>query len=162
MNSAHLRYLILEQGIGSAILNVGINAAIAYLMFANHSVVPFWGIESISADTLGTCFVLPFLTCMVVTRLVNFEVKRGRFAAPSWRRSSNWLLNMLPSKTLQRALVLGFLCAAVIAPVAILTLKATGVGDLPFSSFLLFKSLFAGGLAGLVGPVIALSALGDS
>ena len=67
MSPGHLRFLLLEQGIGSAVVNFLLNGAIAWLVFRGVAQVPLWGQQSIAGDTIGTCFFLPFLTTLIVT-----------------------------------------------------------------------------------------------
>ena len=161
MSREHRRY-VLEQGIGSGVINVLINAAIAWLLFRPLPSVPLWGLQSIAGDTLGTCFVLPFATCLIVTRLTHREVRRGRFPSPDWRRASRPALARLPGATASRAAFLAMFCTLVVAPLALGALAALGIAELGLASFVAFKALFAGALAGAVTPLIVLAALGDT
>lgn len=162
MTRAHYQYVLLEQGVGAFVVNVAINAGIAWLLFRSLSVVPLWGAQSIAGDTVATCFILPLLTCLIVTRLAHREIRRGRFGVPDWRRESIRALARLPAATSRRALLFGVACALVIGPVTVGVLALAGVAELPFSDFVTFKALFAGGLAALVSPVIALAAITDT
>jgi hypothetical protein len=161
MTGAHYRYLLLEQGAGGFLVNVGINLAIAWALFRSLASVPLWGATSIAGDTVATCFLLPFMTCVIVTRMAVREIRRGRFAAPSWRRTSSPTLARLPANTERRALLLGGITVATLAPLTICLLVVIGIDQLSFQNFLVFKSLFAGILGGALTPVIALAALGD-
>jgi hypothetical protein len=162
MTGAHYRYLLLEQCAGGALFNVGFNLAIAWAMFRALPSVPLWGTMSIAADTLSTCFLLPFMTCVIVTRLAVREIRRGRFDAPGWRRSSHRILGRLPTNTQARALLLGILGLAVVAPPTLLVFVALGVTELPLRDFLIFKSTYAGVLGGIFTPIVALASLGDA
>ncbi len=66
MSRAQRRYLLFEQGVGAAVFNFLLNAAIAWLIFRGADVVPLWGQQSIAGDTIGTSVILPFLTCLIV------------------------------------------------------------------------------------------------
>jgi hypothetical protein len=162
MTDVHYRYLWLEQGIGAAIFNVVVSAGIAWLLFRPLDVVPLWGPQSIAGDTIATCFFLPFLTCLIVTRLAHREVRRGRLPAPRWRRTSHPVLRRLPAGTGRRAVVLGVLGVLLVAPVTIALLDAANIGALGFTGFVSFKALYAGVLGAAVTPVVALAALGDA
>lgn len=162
MTGAHYRYLLLEQGAGGFLVNVAINAAIAWVVFHSLGSVPLWGVTSIALDTVATCFLLPFMTCVIVTRLALREIRRGRFDAPNWRRASSPTLRRLPASTEGRAVFLGGICVAILAPLTIWALVLAGVDALSFQRFLVFKSLFAGILGGALTPIIALAALGDA
>jgi hypothetical protein len=159
----HRRFLLVEQGIGAAVFNLLLNGAIAWLMVRSLRTVPTWGTElSIVGDTIGTAFLLPFFTCLTVTRLARGRVERGRLPALAWRRSSHAVLGRLPSGTLPRALMLGLACAVALGPVAVWTLALLEVREMGAWPFVVFKAAFAAALAALVTPVIALGALGDA
>ena len=87
MSPAHRRFLVLEQGVGSVVVNLAINGAVAFLMFRGAASVPLWGQQSIAGDTVGTTFLLPFITCLVVTKLARAQVRAGR-VAPFARKNS--------------------------------------------------------------------------
>jgi hypothetical protein len=155
----HRRFLVLEQGIGSALFNVLLNAAIAWALFRRFDVVPLWGQESIAGDTLGTCFFLPFFTALIVTPLVRRRVASGGIEPLRWTRASHPVLAWLPQGTFRRAAALGFLTLALVGPVAMAALYGLEIAALPFASFIAFKALFAGALALVVTPVISIWAL---
>jgi hypothetical protein len=159
MTPHHTRFLILEQGIGSALFNLALNAGIAWGMFRHLAVVPFWGRESIAGDTLGTCFFLPFFTALIVTPLVRMRIRSGRLAALGWTRESHPWLAWLPAGTLKRAAVLGAWSLVVIGPLTLLALLLASVGEMGLAPFIAFKAVFAAALALLVTPVISLWAL---
>jgi hypothetical protein len=159
MSPHHTRFLILEQGIGSALFNLALNAGIAWVMFRHLTAVPFWGQESIAGDTLGTCFFLPFFTALIVTPLVRRRIRRGRLAALGWTRESHRWLTWLPAGTLQRAAVLGAWSLVLVGPLTLLALALASVGELALAPFIAFKAVFAAALALLVTPVISIWAL---
>jgi hypothetical protein len=157
----HRRFLLLEQGIGSAIFNILLNGAIAWALFRHLDVVPLWGQQSIVGDTLGTSFFLPFFTALIVTPLVRRRVRSGGINALDWTRESHSLLGWLPPGTFRRATTLGVLTLIVVGPLAVLGLHVFSVNELAFGAFVLFKAMFAGVLALLVTPLISLWALAE-
>src|SRR5262249_59211424 len=84
MSPAQQRYLVLEQGVGAAIVNFVFNAGIAALFFYGQTHVPLWGAQCIAGDTLGTTFILPFITCLVVTRIARGQMRGGRPIGLGW------------------------------------------------------------------------------
>jgi len=160
MSSAQSRYLQ-EQGIGAAVFNFVLNGLIAWLAFRGQAMVPLWGQQSIAGDTIGTCFLLPFLTCLIATRIVRGHVRAGKVAALGWTRASHPVLGWLPAGTLGRGAVLGLVCTAVVAVLTIGALAALGVGEMRLWPFLTFKATFAAVLAALVTPVVALWAIAE-
>jgi hypothetical protein len=127
--------------------------------------VPLWSTDtsiSIGGDTIGTTFLLPFFTCLIVTRLAHGQVASGRLPAVAWRRDAHPALRRLPARTLPRALVLGLATLIAVAPVAVWALTALEVSQLGVGRFVAFKALFAAVLAAIVTPIVALAALGDT
>lgn len=163
LDLAHRRYLLIEQGVGSALFNLLLNGAIAWFMTRSLETVPLWGRDvSIAGDTIGTTFMLPFFTCLFVTRFAHGHVASGKLPPVRWRREAHPALGRLPARTLPRALVLGLAGLIAIAPVAVWALVALEVRELGTGSFIAFKALFAAVLAALVTPIVALGALGDT
>jgi hypothetical protein len=161
MSREHLRYLIVEQGAGAAIVNFVINGVIAWLSFRSLQTVPLWGGKSIGGDLIGTDLLLPLITCLIVTPLAKKQIENGRLSRLMWRRTSHPALRLLPSRTLLRAILIGVICVALIAPPSVAALMAAGVSELRFWPFIWFKAVYAAVLGALVTPVIALCALGD-
>jgi hypothetical protein len=163
LDLAHRRYLLIEQGVGAAIINLLLNGAIAWFMTRSLERVPLWGTDvSIAGDTIGTTFLLPFFTCLIVTRLARGQVASGRLPAVAWRREGHPAMRRLPARTLPRALVLGLATLIAVAPVAVWALTAFEVNDLGVWRFITFKALFGAVLAAVITPIVALGALGDS
>jgi len=159
MTPAHRQFLLVEQGVGSGVVNFAINGAIAWAMFRDMPIVPLWGQQSIAGDTIGTTFLLPFFTCLIVTVLARRRVEAGKLAALEWNGRSHSLLAWVPQGTFRRALALGLVTAVVVAPPTLLTLAGLGVTDLRFARFLAFKATFAAVLAVVVTPIIAFWAI---
>lgn len=145
-----------------SVFNFALNGAIAWAVFRAAAVVPLWGQQSIAVDTIGTTFLLPFLTCLLVTRLVQRQTRSGRIQALGLHALRHGFIRHLPQKTFYRALALGGLCVSAIAPPTLLALVVSGLDALPFAQFLVFKASFAAALAAAVAPVIALRALCDA
>jgi hypothetical protein len=163
LDAAHRRYLLLEQGIGSAIFNLLLNGAIAWFLTRSLERVPLWGLDaSIAGDTIATTFMLPFFTCLIVTRLARGQVTSGRLPPVAWRRDQHAALRRLPAGTFSRALFLGLVTLVAVAPVAVWALTALEVEELGMWRFVTFKALFAAVLAAIVTPIVALGALGDT
>lgn len=159
MSAAHLRFLLLEQGIGAAVFNFVLNGAIAWGLFRSLERVPLWGQQSIAGDTIATCFFLPFLTTLIVTPLVRQRVRAGTIAALGWTRETHPAIGWLPSGTATRGLVLGVACALVVGLLSVWVLRRVGVAELALWPFVGFKAAFAAGLALVMTPVISLWAM---
>lgn len=159
MPPAHLRYVLLEQGLGSAVVNFLLNGAIAWALFRDFAVVPLWGQQSIVGDTFGTTFFLPFLTCLIVTRMARHHMQARQLGGLGWTPASHPALGWLPAGTLRRGLALGLICVVAVAPPAVWALSQLGISGMSLWGFITFKATFAAALAAVVTPVIALWAI---
>ncbi len=159
---AHRTFLIRDQVVGAAVINLLINALIGWAMFRTLTAVPLYGQLSVTADIIGTAFMLPFITCLIVSAITGRQVRRGKLPEPTWPASRFPLLARLPRNTLLRGFALGILAVLVAGVPAILTLHALDVAEMGVSRFVLFKAVFAAVLAAAVSPAIALRALSDA
>jgi len=153
MSSAHKRFLLLEQGVGSIIFNLVINGVIAYVMFRGLARVPLWGQSSIAGDTIGTTFFLPLFTSLIVTRVARAQVRAGRIAGAPFG------LQWMPESPFWRGALVGIICVVVVSPPTIAALTALGVTEQSFWNFIIFKAVFAAALGAVVTPLIALWAI---
>jgi hypothetical protein len=161
MSPKHVRYLLLEQAFGGAVVNFALNGAIAFASFHSLATVPLWGRQSIAADTVATTLLLPLVTCLIVTPLARRRVRRGTLPRLEWPRSAPAALGRAPGGTFSRALLVGGVSLAVVAPPALWALSALGVTAMSFAEFLLFKATFAAALAAAVTPAIGLCVLAE-
>lgn len=161
MSPDHRRYLVLEQGLGAALINFVLNGIIAWTMFHGLEVVPLWGEQSIGGDTIGTTFLLPLITCLVVTPLARGQIRSGRLKPLGWTPASHPALGRLPAGTFRRALALGAMCTLIVAPIT-LSLLASQLAAMSFWRFIAFKATFAAVLAAAVTPLIALWAIAQT
>jgi hypothetical protein len=159
----HRRWLLINAVLIAAVVNAALSALIAWLSAVNEDQIPLWsaplvGGPSTVTDTVGTLFVLPFLTTLVITTVIRGELEHGRLRplAETLRLSER-----LPHGRARRAALLGLLCMLLLGPIAVAILVLTDFDDLGVGEFVLYKALFGIGLGALVTPPIALLALGD-
>jgi hypothetical protein len=160
MSPQHRRYLLLDQGIGAGIVNLLLNAGIAWLLFRGMEVVPLWGQQSIAGDTIGTAFVLPFLSTLIASAVVRSQVRSGYVSAVALSATS--ALRRLPQGLAGRGAVLGLIAVILTGLPTAAALDAAGVGEMAFGQFVTFKAVFAAVLGALVTPIIARAALADA
>ena len=156
MSPAHRRFLLLEEGVGSVVVNLIINSVIAFLTFRGAASVPLWGQQSIAGDTIGTTLILPLVTCLIVTPLARRQVRSGRLAPLAGTPLG---LQWMPARTLSRGAVLGAISAVVVAPPALAVLTLLSITQQSFWGFVVFKAAFAAALGAVVTPLIALWAI---
>ena len=152
------RFLLVEQSLVPFGINFVLNGAIAWALFRAAESVPFAGQSSIVGDTLITSFLLPLLTCLIVTALLQKQIATGKLAR--FAEAPRGLAGFLAARgKLARGALLGVAAVVLVALPTLLALSAAGVEALARDSFLWFKAVYAGGLAALVQPAIAWLAL---
>jgi hypothetical protein len=160
MSHQHRRFLVVEEVVGSTIVNFWLNAGIAWFAFHRATTVPLWGVSSIAVDTLVTAFVLPVLTAIVATFIVGRQVARGKLlpipadeiGASRWLRWRGW----------QRGVLLGIASVILVATPLVIVLTLVGPTALSRTHFIWFKGSFAAGLGALVTPLLGWWALADA
>lgn len=153
------RYLILEQVLMPFAVNLALNAGLAWYLFREHVPLPLWGDPSIGADTLGTLFFLPFFTCMIGTPLIKRAARKGKLERLAIAPEQHWLLRHLPRATWKRAVGIGLACVVAFGPLSIGVLALLGLFSWSLPVAIQFKGIYAGVLAIIVSPPIALYAL---
>lgn len=116
---------------------------------------------SISWNMVGTLFLLPLITCVLVTTAIRRDITVGSLSSLSWLRGGHPSLSALPSGRLRRGTALGALAVLVLAPPLAIGLEVGGVTELTTQQFVICQSAFAVALGGFVTPVIALFAMAD-
>jgi hypothetical protein len=164
LTSAHRRFLIRDAVIIAAIANAALNALIAWLTTLGEDEIPLAAVPlvegpSVIADTVGTFFVLTFLTTLAITTAVWKEMRAGHLTRLPLGRGS--FAERLPDTRLRRATRLGLLCMLVLGPLAVAVLLLFDYGDLSIGEFVTYKAIFGVLLGALVTPLIAMVAFGD-
>jgi hypothetical protein len=152
----HRRLLFAEHLAGAAVVNLVINAGLAWLTFPVTR-MPLWGMTSIAGDTLCTGFLLPMLTCLIVGRITRHRVERGHLRALPASETAESFWTSTP--TVRRGAVLGILGVAFAALPVVAALHLAGVAEMSRVPFVGFKAGFAVGLGAVLTPPIAWWAL---
>jgi hypothetical protein len=162
LSVAHRSYLVREQVITPALVNCALNGIIAWLMFRSRPSIPVWGGGGLVFDTIATLFLLPFLTCLIVTPLIRRGVAGGKVPPLAWRAADHAVLAYLPPSVWGRGAAIGG-CAVVAGfPIILGGLSLAGIAHLAPLNVVALKGVYTAMLAGLVGPVIALCAISDA
>jgi hypothetical protein len=156
LNAEQRRFLLLDNGVGPFVANLLINGVIAWLLFRNATHVPLFGQSSIAGDTIATAFLLPAITCLIVTPLARARVRCGKLAAAAEAGSRR-----VPRNMIVRAVMIGLIGLVLFAPVTLLLFRAAGIDALTPAHFIVFKAMFAAIEGTLVTPFMALWAISD-
>jgi len=161
------RFMFWHAIVGAAIVNLILNALIAWLSVRSEDSVPRWAVPLVDkpstiTDTVGTFFILPLLTCLIFTAVARRELLHGRVTPLGWTWSPRSVLRRLPRSTFRRGLALGALCTAALGPPAVALIVILGVDDLSVGEFVTYKAVFGVILGMLVTPIVALWALSEA
>jgi hypothetical protein len=164
LTAAHRRFLIRDALLIAAFANAALNALIAWLLTLGEDEIPLAAVPlvegpSVIVDTVGTFFVLTFLTTLAITTAVWKEIRTGHLTRLPLAPGS--FAERLPDTRLRRAVRLGLLCMLVLGPIAVAVLLLLDYGDLPIGEFVVYKAIFGVALGVLVTPLIAMVAFGD-
>jgi len=159
LSESQRKYLMREHVVGAAVVNGVLNACLAWLGFRAHDHVPMRGEQSILNDAIGTAVLLPLLLCMIATPLIRKAVQAGKVHALALHTPERAMSLWLPSSALLRGLVLAVGALATCAPVFLGLLWLFGVQEMSVSGFALLKALYAGLMAAVVSPLVALYVL---
>jgi hypothetical protein len=159
------RWVVLKALLGTAVINLVANAAIARVSVGGATTVHLWAVPLVDkpstvTDTVGTFFILPFVTSLSCTRAIWSDVRRGRLSAIGPGDLGPWL-DRLPPSRLRRSAVLGALCTAALAPLALVVVLVADVGDMSRTSFVVYKAGLGVVLGLIVTPIVALRAMAD-
>ena len=140
------------------VINFVLNALSAWIVYGRTPTIP---VSTLVVDTLLTCFLIPFLTCLIVVPVVWQLVRQGDLSAAAWSRDDFWWLRWLPDGKWARALAIGL--AATVLGIIIISgvLLLLGIENMAGSTFVWFKAAYAAVLAALITPFLALASLGD-
>jgi hypothetical protein len=164
LTAAHRRFLIRDAIVIAAIVNGVLSALIAWLVTVGEDEVPNAAVPlvegpSVVVDTVGTFFVLPFLTTLAITTVIWREMRAGHLTRVPLAPGS--LAARLPDTRLRRATVIGLLCLLVFGPLGALVLVLIDYGGISIGEFVIYKAIVGVVLGMVVTPPIAMVAFGD-
>jgi aminoglycoside phosphotransferase (APT) family kinase protein len=159
LDAGQRRWIWLNALLVTALLNLVINAGIAWAS-AGKEAIPLWsaplvGGPSTITDTVATLFLLPLITCVLVTTAIRRDLAAARLSP----RVD--LIYLLPRNRLLRGAALGAATVGALAPGAVALLLLADFGDLDPGAFVAYKACFAVALGAIVTPFIALAAMND-
>ena len=164
LTPAHKRFLVRDAILIAAVANAALNALFAWLFTLDEHEIPqakapLVGGPSVLVDSVATCFVLPFITTLVITTVIWGEMRAGHLTKVP--RAAGSLLDRLPRTRLRRATVVGLLCMLVLGPISAAGVLLFDYGDISVGEFIAYKAVFGIVLGTIVTPPIALAAFGD-
>lgn len=149
------RFLLFDNGVIPGVINVLVNVILGWLSYDGLERIPKSGSNSVMADLLGTCFLLPFITVLIATPIVRRQPKMPAVVWPKQLRL------LRPKSVFLRALVFG-VCGLIILWPPVWFASDVYLDDaIALSRFAAIKLPFVFLLGVLLTPVIAFAALAD-
>jgi hypothetical protein len=137
-----------------------INGVIAWAILRAHAEIPLWGEASVGVDLLATGFLLPLLTCLIVSRLIASQVRGGKLPplASDQIGSRGWHHQSI----LKRGLFLGVVGVVLASAPVVAALEIAHAQPIELYTFVGFKAVWAGLFAAVLTPLIAWWALSSA
>ena len=155
------RYLLIGQAIIPFFINIAVNVILGALTFGGQESVATWAIDKgAAADSIGTCFFLPFITCLIATPIVRHQVAHGAASripptdTPRWAR-------MMSGPVLLRAAKFGVAGLLLLAAPVYAAYGIFAGASIETIRFIAIKALFAGVFGIFATPLIAFVAMCD-
>ena len=158
------RLLFRDAILIAAVVNAALSALIAWLVTVGEDEIPNAAVPliegpSVVVDTVGTFFVLPFLTTLAITTVIWKEMREGHLTRLPLPPGS--FAERLPDTRLRRATRIGLLCLLTLGPIGVVVLLLLDYGGISISEFVIYKAIVGVVLGALVTPPIAMVAFGD-
>ena len=155
------RYLVIGQAIIPFFINIVVNVILGVLTFRGHPSVATWAIDKgAAADSMGTCFFLPFITCLIATPIVRYQVAHGVASQITLSDMPRWV-RLMSGPVLLRAAKFG-LAGILLLAGPVYAAYGLFAGDaIETVRFIAIKALFAGVFGIFVTPLIAFVAMCD-
>jgi hypothetical protein len=164
VDAAQKRWLIRDAGVVTALVNAVLNWLPAWFAARDVEHVPLWSVPFVGTgvytDTLGTFFLLPFLTTLFVTSAIWRDRREGRLA-PGTLPVSLFSLAIVPSVRPARALWFACNTVALLAVPAAVLLAILAPDGLGHDAFIAYKTVLGVALGLVVTPLIAMAAMAD-
>ena len=146
------QFLFRNQGINAVILNFILNALISWAVLKQFSDLVIWGDNGIGLDMLATGFLLPFITCLILSKTLAGKIRKGKAQPLAAEQISEqgWHKRSLFSRSVFLGVV-GVLFAVLV----LILFHYGGFMPMEMMSYVWFKGIWAGILGGVVTILIA-------
>jgi hypothetical protein len=158
----HRWWILLYAFVGPALVNPISTGIIAWIN-AGHATVPLWAVPHIGGtstitQTVGTLFILPFVTCLLCTNGVRQQIKAARLTPLTNLPPSP--LDRLRKPMVKRAAWLGLATVVCLGP-PMIVLLLVAAPHFTRAQFVSYACLVAVLLGFVITPIVALTAMTD-
>ena len=156
-----VNYMLVGQVIIPFFINIAVNVVIATISYWGQDSVTTWAWEKgAAADFIGTCFFLPFITCLIATPIVRSQVANGTAPQVYDVGVSRWT-RLMQGPLLWRAAKFGIIGMLLLATPVYAAYCVWAPGAIETVRFISMKAIFAGILGIFATPLIAWVAMHD-
>ena len=164
LNTQQKRFLILEQSLMPGLFNFAINAWFVSFLLDGHADLPLFTSQgsNVLVDTLATLFLLPAITCLIVTPLVASIVRKRAQLRTKKARATYPFIKFLPANLWGRSGIIGLVAMILFTPFALLGVVVV-FGGYPISvdAYIWYKGAYAAVVSAIIGPMIAWASVCD-
>lgn len=161
LSQEFVKYMLVGQVIVPFFINIAVNVVIGTLVYWGQSSVTTWTWnKGAAADSIGTCFFLPFITCLIATPIVRLQSKNGTAPRVSHLEVPRWT-KLMSRRSLIRAAQCGIIGILFLAASVYAAYCALAPESIETVRFITMKALFAGAMGILATPLIAFVAMCD-
>lgn len=165
MTAAHWRWIITRAVVVTALINLVVNGALAWISSRGQRVVAIWSPPflrpSTVTDTLGTLFLLPLVTTVMCSLAVRRDTHRGTLPRLEPGSVLVRVVDGAPAGLLRRAVVLGATSVLTLGPIATALIAIIHFGDIRTMTFVLYKAILGVTLGLAITPIVAAVAMAD-
>ncbi|WP_196267507.1 hypothetical protein [Pontibacter sp. 172403-2] len=151
---------MLKLGGTVALLNMLLNAGIAWLVLHSLETVPLWGPASIASFMLCSGGLAGFIFGYIATRATWFALRSSQALPLHWHLKSQTLIDRLPGGTFNRSFILG-LCGILFTYLTLLLLEVQDRPGLLLHEFMVLICIQAALAGAGVTAMAFYRALGD-
>ena len=162
LSSETVRYLVIGQVAIPCVINIAVNFVLGLIAFSSEPFMTTWNLDKgAAADSIGTCFFLPFITCLIATPIVRRHLATGVLSGIPSSELPRWA-RFMSGPVLIRAFKFGVAGITLLGgPVCAVYWLQAGE-SIETARFIAVKVIFAGVLGIIVTPMIAIVAMGHS
>ncbi len=161
LSKEHWKFILIKQGCVAVLINFLMNGFMAWVMFKPAEEVTLWEENSFAFDIIATTFFFTFFTSFFVSKASYKVVWEGRLSSIEWPSASKFF-ERFPPRPFLGSLGVAVLATILIAPTVIGVLILLDMQVMALQTFILFKAFYAGTLAAIVTPIVALVALAEA
>ena len=159
MSDSHAlkKYLFINQMLVAAVINFIINGLISWLSFSKFDLLTIWQQNPVYPDILLTALLLPLLSCLINSKIINSNLKTNKLAFPNALPQTNTGFHRL--SITQRSFGLGFTTLLTVGIMTLVLLETVFPEGILVFQYVAFKATWSAILALVLAYPIALSTI---